>query len=310
MKSLIPVLFIALMLASGCEKSITINLPEQPRKLVLNAVMLRGETIHASLTRTLSNAESGKGVNVSVAGAQVLLYRDGQLADTLKMTSPGEYQSQTAAVPGHRYKLVVSHPSYAAIEAETDSPEAVPILEWQHTPLVRSNPDKGDQDLLRIRFRDPAASGDYYIIQVLDANSSISGNGPPLDFYSWDYCISPSDPSLESPYTSEFPGEDACLPSRSMFLRDILFNGQEKDLRLYVPSNMLIPYYIMPGSDTAYATLRLYHVTPDFYRFVKSYRSADDVSGNPFAEPFNVASNVRGGYGVFAILSEDKFEVR
>jgi hypothetical protein len=103
------------------------------------------------------------------------------------------------------------------------------------------------------------------------------------------------------------------MPSRSLLLRDQQFDGQEKELRIYGSSYTLQPYVYGNGGsvpDTAYPLVRMYHVTEDFYRFVKSFRSAMDASGNPFAEPFNVVSNVSGGYGVFAIVSEEGFELR
>lgn len=307
MKSLIPFLLLGLVLTSGCEKSITINLPEQPKKLVVNAVVLRGEPVHLILTRSLSNAESGKSVDASVAGASVLLYRDGVLVDTLEPYSPGAYYSTIEAEHGHRYRLVISHASYASVEAETAAPDAVPILGLDRTRSARNNPNYGTQDLLRVRFKDPAASGDHYILQILPGYWQMN---EPLDFYGWDNCIGVSDPSFESPYGNELPGEESCLPSRSLLLRDIHFNGQEKELRMYASSSSLEPGVQWQSTDTSYASVRMYHVTPEFYNFVKSYRSAQDASGNPFAEPFNVTTNVKGGYGVFAIVSEEMFEVR
>jgi hypothetical protein len=308
MKKLIPFLLAATILAGGCEKSIKINLPDQARKIVVNSVMRLGEPIHASLTRTLSNAESSKGNFFQVTGAQILLYRDGQEVGRLDSVDVGVYASPVPAEPGHRYKLVISHPQYATTEAEADAPEPVPIISVRRDAMVRDNPDKGTEDLLNIRFRDPAAAGDHYILQVIGSGER---DNLPLDFYSWRSCINATDPSIESPYASSLPGDEECFPSLALFVRDVQFNGQEKELRMYGSSYNLQPNPGWePGMDSSYAAVRMYHVTPEFYRFVKSYRGAEDASGNPFAEPFNVSTNVKNGYGVFAILAEEEVELR
>lgn len=307
MKTLIPIFAGGLLLVCGCEKSITINLPAEPQKLVLNAVVPRGQPIYAHLTRTLSNAESGKGLNVSVTGAQLVLYVDGQAADTLEYESDGFYLSEVEATAGHRYRLKVTHPSYPGVEAETDAPAQIPLQTPVITRNARTTSNNGDQDLLQLRFRDPAGTGNHYIIQVLGGYNM---NVQSLDFYSWDNCINIADPSFESPYSSEFPGEETCLPSRSLLLRDGLFDGQEKEVRLFASTYTLRPHAGPGGIDSTYPVVRMYHVTPEFYRFVKSYRSAQDASGNPFVEPFNIAGNVKGGYGVFSILNEEEYELR
>jgi hypothetical protein len=304
MRFIIPILFLSLLLAS-CEKSVTINLPEQPKKLVLNAVVHEGDSIRGYLTRSLSNAESGKNINPSVQGAQALLYKDGVLVDTLSNTGFGEYESKIKAEAGHHYRLVISHPDYPTMDAETDAPAHVPIISWEAKIYGPANPKYGENDFLKIIFNDPSTTDDRYIFQILAPYDEQDG----FDFYTWGSCLEIKDPSVESPYTAEFPGEDVCYPSRSVFLKDALFNGKKKELSMYLPNSFTYSYLDPQTGDTLFSVVRLFHVTPEFYQFVKSYRGSQDASDNPFAEPFNVMWTVKGGYGVFTILSEERFEL-
>ncbi len=196
LKAFAPAALACSVVLASCEKTIPVNIPSPPAKLVLNAVVMRGDSIRAQLTRSFSNAESGNNINPTVIGATVVLYRDGVIADTLEPMGDGMYQSGTLAEAGHRYKLSVTHPAYPAIEAESAAPDAVPIQSWDITQNARTNPDNGDQDLLRIRFRDPAGAGDHYILQVLGGYYAMIEE---LDFYDWGDCMNITDPSFESP---------------------------------------------------------------------------------------------------------------
>lgn len=47
-----------------------------------------------------------------------------------------------------------------------------------------------------------------------------------------------------------------------------------------------------------------------YFRYLKSYEYLQYNDDNPFAEPANVYSNVKNGYGVFALVHAATYEVR
>ena len=65
-------------------------------------------------------------------------------------------------------------------------------------------------------------------------------------------------------------------------------------------------YRFDPG-DTLLVTL--YHLAPDYYRFLQSVNNARNANGNPFAQPAAIRSTVQGGLGVFTVLSYDRKQV-
>ncbi|GEM_PF-921318 len=48
--------------------------------------------------------------------------------------------------------------------------------------------------------------------------------------------------------------------------------------------------------------LNVSNISESYYRYMKSFDNGDGESGNPFAEPVTMYTNIEGGYGVFAAL--------
>ncbi|WP_410963591.1 DUF4249 family protein, partial [Salmonella sp. SAL4455] len=60
------------------------------------------------------------------------------------------------------------------------------------------------------------------------------------------------------------------------------------------------------GGIPVKAYVNVLRITEDYFKFVKSYSVYYNSSDNPFAEPSNVYTNVKNGYGIFALLTEAK----
>ncbi len=111
-----------------------------------------------------------------------------------------------------------------------------------------------------------------------------------------------SDAGIET-FTSDLADMNTCLDNNGIFFRDDLFNGKVKELKLFVPSEVIEPGF--NGTDTLYGSVELWHVTEAYFRYRKSFKVADQSNGDPFAEPANVYSNVEKGFGIFSIASKD-----
>lgn len=311
MRSTLSVLLITLLAGfASCEKSIKVDVPEAAPKLVMNAVVRVGEPITLDLSRTKSIRESNQHLPALVEHATAILYVNGQIADTLQGYSNGDvstFISKVIAETGKTYRLTVSAQGFNSIEATAGAPEVVPVIAWDFKPNARQsngNSGGGTQDALSISFRDPANTRDFYVGFITQAYET----GVETDFYSWRSCVYTSDPSVESNTSDDPFGDEGCISSNSLFFQDEQFNGTEKKLTLYMSSGTLYPVQDSAG-NTHYAHAYLYHVSGEFYKYLRSYRQAQNVSGNPFAEPANVSSNVQGGYGIFAILNADIVEL-
>ena len=53
-------------------------------------------------------------------------------------------------------------------------------------------------------------------------------------------------------------------------------------------------------------TLVLEHVSDEYCRYLKTQRFADDNCDNPFAERYNVSTNVKNGFGIFTFIGRSE----
>lgn len=81
-------------------------------------------------------------------------------------------------------------------------------------------------------------------------------------------------------------------------VQDRLVNGQEF---------VLGTSYRYRPKDTLIVTL--FHLDSAYYSFRASTREARQANGNPFSQPSSIRSTVRGGIGVFTVLSYDRKQV-
>ncbi|HZG01382.1 MAG TPA: DUF4249 family protein, partial [Chitinophagales bacterium] len=98
------------------------------------------------------------------------------------------------------------------------------------------------------------------------------------------------------------------LYTNGIYLSDGLFNGQEKELRIFVDS------YVFQGipdstGQPMEVTLRFEVLSESYFRFLKTNDFAEWNYGNPFAEPSNVYTNVTNGFGVFAVVGRNDYSI-
>lgn len=295
----IAVVATTVMFAS-CEKDIDVKIPDYKPLLVLNSNTEVDDTIRVTVGKSEGILNYKTGHNLSVNNAIVQLYSGSNLLETMKYDSAsGTYNSKTIAVEGGKYTLKVNAPGYAEASAATIAPAFVPIAGIQRIKNARINQDQQQQDELRITFNDPPTKRDYYIISIIRATTGPDSSSP-----SYSTCVNTIDASVEDISNDEID-QNTCIDGQWIFLRDELFNGTTKELKLFVESG-----FLENGGAQGFAEIVLQHVTEDYFKFQKTYRFAADNNGNPFAEPTNVYTNIKNGYGVFSILSYDVAEIK
>lgn len=62
------------------------------------------------------------------------------------------------------------------------------------------------------------------------------------------------------------------------------------------------PYFRNDNDPDLEFTLSVSNISESFYRYMRSVENGEGESGNPFAEPTSMYTNIEGGYGVFAAL--------
>ncbi len=292
----------AIVFLASCEKEITVKVPAYTPKLVINSNTEVGDSFEVTIGKSVEILKYKANKDLSVIDATVMLYKGSVVADTMKYNMEKRaYTSDIVARDGDVYNIKVNAPNMPEATSVTNVPSFVPIADIQRIKKTRLDAEGQQQDELRIRFNDPASRGDYYIL-------SVYSNYDSSNVYNYSYgCIYTVDASVESVY-DESIDQNTCLDGNAIFIRDALFNGITKELRLFVNSALMEPYEV--DGDMVYPKVILRHVTEDYFKFQKTYRFASANAGNPFAEPTNVYTNVNNGYGVFSVLSYSAKDVK
>jgi hypothetical protein len=285
---------------SACEKEVIINIPQKDPSLVVIGLPEKGDLITANVGRSRHILEPQPGFDLrehyTVKNAQVVVFENGVSIDTLTY-EPSEYMYKSGRNrvirDGFTYSVKVNAPDFKEITAETVVPSQSEIAEVRWEKDVRTNSYGESVDDVFIRLNDPSEKN-FYLIKIFQA-------GYPGYSHSVG-CVSTTDKDIETiGYGDDDPVEtDRCLDGGNLLMKDVNFNGSQKQLKLSIVS-MLLEEVVHPTTGRIYRPyVKVYRITEDQFKFAKSYNVWDNTEDNPFAEPVNVYSNVKNGYGIFA----------
>jgi len=291
------------ILAVACEKTVTVNIPKKDPKLVVNGLLVKGETIsmHVGKSRGVldpDNFTTSLIEQYTVKNALVALFENGISIDTLQYrASDYTYYSprNRVARDGATYMIRATAPGFTmAAEAESQVPSQSVIAGIVWNRRVRNDADGYPLDDIIIRLNDPASERNFYLVQVHGAS--------PYTQYGF-FCVSSTDKDLEPTAETDPLDPDNCYDANRMLMNDQNFNGGFKQLKLSVSSSILDIQFNPSTGGMSRAYVKVYRITEDQFRFLKSMDTYDAGSENPFAEPTNVFTNVKNGYGIFSIAT-------
>lgn len=150
-----------LLAATGCEKVVIVDLKTSDSQLVVEANLADdGRPCQVSLSRSVNYAEINN--FPAVTGAVVTLSDDAGHLETLRETSPGQYQGTTVrGVAGHTYTLRIEVGG-AAYMAVSTLPTVVPFdgLQTEANSFGQSNSLQAV-----VEYNDPAGPGNSYLFR-------------------------------------------------------------------------------------------------------------------------------------------------
>ena len=304
-KTLLIPAIASILLFSACEKDVEIKVPEKDPSLVLVALQEKGEFVVASVGRSRHILEPQPGFDLrehySVKNAQVVLYEDGTAIDTLVYDHADYiYESKYNRVmrDGHAYSIKANAPGFREVTSETTVPSQSEIVETRWNKNVRTNSYGETIDEVIIRINDPGAERNFYLIKVFQPSMNGYGEFPVG-------CVSTTDKDIETIGYETDPGEtDECLDGGNLLMKDLNFNGGQKLVKLNIVSSFLDNMWTDTNTgQTSRHFVKVYRITESHFKFAKSYNVFDNADDNPFAEPVNVYTNVKNGYGIFSAFT-------
>lgn len=307
LRSLSALALVAL-LATGCEKEITVDLPNLPQRLVIDGSIETGRPPIVLITRTESyfeptDLQSLKGIFVreaevtvdngsgpirldricggSLSGDELNAFALAVGLDPFLVAAANicAYTTDNPALfgeTGRTYHLRVVAEGHE-LKARTTIPNAVALDSVSYDPIdIR---DGGDSlGLIRGSMTDPDTLGNYYRWMARRINKRFGSVAKDPIF------ISPIGSTFDDRY---FNG----LQVSNMFIRGRQFySGQSED------DNEEQGYFKV--GDTV--AIKYISINEPEYWFYRSYETNLTSAGDMFGTPANIRTNVEGGLGIWA----------
>ena len=292
MKKLFFLLSVSLIYIS-CEKVIPFEGDVNTPKLVINSVFESDSTfkVHVSSSRSVIDTSSFENI---VDAVVTIKDGNGNVIEVLNHVVNGFYKGQVLPEESTTYILEVNHPNYANITASDSLPSPIIINSVDTSTIL--DPINGNRLRISMNFDDPENNQNYYLLETYSVNEYLIVEN--LDTIEYEL-----DTTKQFMVLTDEVFQNGGSPWRDQGLfNDLLFNGQNKTLEIEIPNEN------WSGSEDGYdwsyktLTLRLYlhNITISYYYYRTSLELFQNASGNPFAQPVQVYSNIENGFGVFA----------
>ena len=277
----------------SCEKVIPFDGDVNTPKLVINSIFQSDSSfkVHVSSSRSVIDTASFKNIDDAIV---TIKDRNENIIETLNHVENGFYKGQTFPQENQTYILEINHTNYANITASDSLPSPITINSVDTSTII--DPINGNRLQISMNFDDPENTQNYYLIETYSVNEYLVIKNSDTTEYELDT-------TKQFMVLTDEVFQNGGSPWREQGLfNDLLFNGQNKTLELEIPNDS------WSGSEDGYdwsyqtLTLRLYlhNITLSYYYYRTSLELFQNASGNPFAQPVQVFSNVENGFGVFA----------
>lgn len=254
----------------SCEKEIPYLGDEIPDQLVLVSYIEAGDNkVRCSLSKTASILNNDEIVFFNNANVQVR--KNGDLIGTAVSMGDGWYEIQSDVAVGDVFSISASQTGFESVSAETTVP-GYPN-DFELIDLQTNDDGYSSFYSARLRFEDPNGS-DFYQLLVYEepdfSDAFVVG-------------FSSSNPIFQD---DDGFGESEWYYSNDGFFSDELFEGGQADFE--------IEFY----SSSNNTKIQLLRCSKEFYLYQKSVNKYQESSGDFFAQPVQIYSNVDKGLGV------------
>ncbi len=310
-KYLIP-LFLLFALITACSEVIDIKVDEKEKNIVLNSVISDQEEIKVNLTKSIGILESDKKVAL-IEDATVELFENDIFIEKMNYAN-GYYFSSLIPQTGTKYTIKANNNVLKPVEATTYMANKTNIKrinysidstwrteQWYDTLTqtfydtiivsyeevkilveITDNPQTNDAYMLTLAAKRPNyvyPPPDYLPVKVGDTLVTIYYNSLNKEAMEW---VNINQNMYGGAIADNFFSGQTFTFSALIYAWDI------KDYQ----NNTTMPLYI-----------NIVNLSDDLYKYVTSKNKYDEASYNPLAEPVNIFSNVKNGFGIFASYS-------
>jgi hypothetical protein len=291
----------------SCEMHTTMELdiPAPKPKLVVNSFFSADSVWNVQVWKS-QGALAAKNVDVDRVTNATLVVMDGTKEIPLYYnpklkfyrSKPGDGKAEQ----GKSYTLKASAPDYESISATVAVPEPVQVLDVISTTAPRDDlSSNGHSRNFEIRFKDPANTVNYYALCIIALHTFTPQAPKPHDYTPKN--LSPLSPTFADDFYDEwFYLYGSQLGEYNLLFNDQVFNGQDYTFKVTT-------YEQEDNGPLTYLVL-LKSLSEDYYNYRVTYNLQKKTKDDPFAQPVQIFSNVRDGYGIFAGYSQSLYQHR
>ncbi|MBX2913941.1 MAG: DUF4249 domain-containing protein [Cyclobacteriaceae bacterium] len=272
-----------LVLITGCQLVVDFEIPIDKPKLVLNAILNPDSTWNVSVTQSrhiLDEFSAGYVPNAVVT----IMDENDIVISTLDQPGFREYRSDLKPQAGKIYKVKVEVQGFEPVSALTNIPQPMPITAVKIDTVL--NDDYADVTA-EITFTDPPEKNYYQLyVSTKMIVQYWNSNGTRADTINYLHPL--------YLYKSEFE------ESTSVF-NDFKFNGATAKIKArfsYWTRGTILKQQII-----------LLHLNEAYYKYELTRNLQERTTGDPFAQPVQVFSNITNGIGIFAACAGYSFEL-
>lgn len=303
MYKLFIIIFIS-VLAFSCEKKISIPLPDEPTRPVLNTFMCQDSAIVARVTLSGRVGYFGGANNFTEPEeAIVKLYENDTYIETLhKMTAVNSYdsskiyKSNAKVIAGKRYKVTLEIPGYEMVEGSDIIPERTNLaISDKSMFLTPTEYDYNDNNFRFTMTNTGSAKCSYRFRMHSTSSYYIDPNTQDTTYYENPIAIKTQSSSM-----SIF-GDDYVDPMQGGIYSIQALNPGESKIFTLVAEN--VEYY---GNYI----LEISVMTEDSYNYLYSLNTILRNGDDPTAERQNVICNVKNGFGIVGGMAIQEVEFK
>lgn len=289
MKKLLLFSIPILMLISSCEKTVQVDMPPYEPVLVVNSILDVDSALTVDVLHSRSILDSSRIKRIT--SAKVELYENDNYVGRMILDTNNAFTLPSfTPKSGNIYKIEVEQSGYKSVSAHTFTPQPVNILRHSVSGGAGKNEMNEPLAVLNLSINDPSDKNYYFFQLYKFVNDTFWIDTLSNQVFSWAERIPIYNQSTEHSSNLEI----------GYLTSDELFNGREYQFNLYFDEYEL--------QDTSSSDLIAYvsSVSPEFYKFIISQNLQQLSTGNPFAEPVRIYSNINNGLGIFGASTTRK----
>ena len=273
-----------IQLVSSCKKDITLAVPEESNKVVLNMLMNKDSIIIARVT--LSGRLSSTQPLPEIKNAIVNLYENGTFKELLTpyiIYGRTYYRGNTPAQAGATYRVTATVPGYEEVSGSDQIPDTVKVGDIRLTAVPIDN---YLSTTISVQLHDDAAVQNYYRIRLYALYKQVNGGGWYKERVYFD--VDDTEWELFSDKTRQ-----------EFYITDALFNGRSPR------------FTFRTGKSGEYKKMavEITSLTYSSYNYLNSTFMTQQEDKYELSEKVIVYNNIENGLGIIGGVAQREYEI-